>query len=324
LKLVTASSGTSYTDTTPNASLGAAAPGTNTATAAQVAVSGIAIGPTGTTGRNLYRTVVNGAQLKLHTTIANNTGTTIATDTTVDGSLGANAPTSDTSGLTQPTGQILAGSTTIPTAGAAPFSAGGGVVLIGSQVVRYTGVSGNTLTGIPASGTGALVNSVRYGEHVDVAPALTGVTGIDVAIPKGTLVNLWVQRDDLAAQATQAAIDAANGITPADGVYEHVLSDERRGEASMIALCDAELALYSRPIATVTYACRDPKTKSGKTVHIDVTTPPIGPYDLTIQDVTISEIDIAPGTAPRFTVTASSVRFTLEALLRQALAGAGA
>jgi hypothetical protein len=38
---------------------------------------------------------------------------------------------------------------------------------------------------------------------------------------------------------------------------------------------------------------------------------------LTIQDVLITEIDVAPGTAPRFTVTASSVRFSLEDLLRR-------
>ena len=38
---------------------------------------------------------------------------------------------------------------------------------------------------------------------------------------------------------------------------------------------------------------------------------------LTIQDVTITEIDIAPRLAPRFTVTASSMRFSVEDLLRR-------
>ena len=51
------------------------------------------LGPSPTTlKRRIYRTVVAGAQLKLLTTINDNTTTTFS-DTTVDGSLGANAPT---------------------------------------------------------------------------------------------------------------------------------------------------------------------------------------------------------------------------------------
>ena len=65
----------------------------------RVNASSIAVGPTGRTARKVHRTVVNGSQLKLLTTIANNTATTIATDTAADASLGANAPTADTSGL---------------------------------------------------------------------------------------------------------------------------------------------------------------------------------------------------------------------------------
>ena len=44
-----------------------------------------------TTKRNIYRTAVGGSQLKLLTTLNNNTATTYS-DTTADGSLGANAP----------------------------------------------------------------------------------------------------------------------------------------------------------------------------------------------------------------------------------------
>jgi hypothetical protein len=56
-----------------------------------VALSSLPLGPTGTTARRLYRTTVGGSQLKLLTTLANNTATTY-TDTASDGSLGANAP----------------------------------------------------------------------------------------------------------------------------------------------------------------------------------------------------------------------------------------
>jgi hypothetical protein len=42
---------------------------------------------------------------------------------------------------------------------------------------------------------------------------------------------------------------------------------------------------------------------------------------LIIQEVTITEIDLAKNLAPRFTVKASSIRFTLEDTLRQLIAG---
>jgi len=303
---------TSWIDTIPDASLGAAAPGSNTATANQVALSGIAIGASSVTARKVYRTAVNGAQLKLLTTLANNSTLTYL-DALGDGSLGANAPTGDTSLLTQPQGQVNAGSSTLPTASAGPFRPSGWVI-IGAQLVRYTGISGNTLTGIPPSGIGALITTVRYGDHVLAAPVLTGVTVAGgLTAPEGTTIYLWVQRDDVPAQTAMAARDGG------DGIYEYLVQDERRGEPSITALCDAHLIAYKDPIATVAYATRDLKTKSGKPIRVDLVSPPIR-GTLVIQDVTIDEIDIAPGLAPRFTVTASSVRLSLDDLLRQ-LAG---
>lgn len=56
-----------------------------------VALTLIPTGPSGTVKRNLYRTIVGGSQLKLVTSINDNT-TTSYTDSTADGSLGVNAP----------------------------------------------------------------------------------------------------------------------------------------------------------------------------------------------------------------------------------------
>jgi hypothetical protein len=280
----------------------------------QVNVSAIAIGPTGTTSRKVWRTAVDAAQLKLHTTIANNTATTIATDTLVDGSLGANAPTSDTSGLSSTDGQINPGSTSILTSGASPFSAAGGYVETSAgELVRYTGITGNTLTGVPASGAGAILTAIIYGSQILPVPALTGVTGVTKAMATGSRVHVWVQRDDVSAQADAVIRESTTGFT-SDGIHEHTLIDERRGETSLTALCDADLTLFSRPIVTVTYDTRDVKTKSGKPIVVNLASPLIA-ETLTIQDVTITEIDRAPGTAPRFTVIASSVRFSLEDIL---------
>jgi hypothetical protein len=483
-------------DTTANASLGAAAPSSNTALAAQIAVAGIATGPSGTIARKYYRTTVNGSQLKLQQTIADNTTTVGVVDATPDASLGANAPINNTSGLgsfggagldtgfytaapvtfaadgsasgatgstplftagsyvfvaadvgarlyiqsgtnwtpgfytiasvsaglarldracatvanptagrwgvdysTLPTPRVVfadlvidattttkftsaafpvgpnyignvvsisngvgfsdqfvavisvsgltatcdkvlgtagstggravlggaaavpfvyAGSSTLITGSTGPFRAGGGWVQIGQQLVRYTGTTGNTLTGIPPVGTpGALLDTVGYGEPVYVVPSLTGVTGLALPMLRGTPVHIWVQRDDLAAQAEQATIDAATGRVPADGIYEGpVIVDERRGEASLTAICDATLRLFSRPIVTVAYATRDVKTKSGKPITVDLASPPIH-ETLTIQDVTITEVDIAPGLAPKFTASATTWRASLEDLLRR-------
>ena len=130
---------------------------------------------------------------------------------------------------------------------------------------------------------------------------------------RGSAVHIWIERNDVAAQAEQAARDGG------DGVVEYLFTDTRRGEPSLIERCDAELALFSRPIVTVVYATRDVKTKSGKTVTIDLADPLID-ETLIIQDVTITEIDIALHLPPRFTVTASSVRFSLEDMLRRLVA----
>jgi len=308
---------TTYTDTAANASLGAVMPETNTATANQVQVT-VAIGGAAVIGRNIYRSRANLTALQLVRSIGNNTTTTV-TDNAADATLAGAPPASDTSGLVQPAGQVPAGATSIIVANTGAFAAGGGWAVIGNgdQVIRYTAKTDTALTGIPASGPGAIVASISYNSTITAAPALVGVTGILEAIIRNSPIHVWVQRDDLAAQAYMAALDGSG-----DGVYEHIWSDERRAETSLRQVCDAQLELYSRPIVTVVYASRDLKTKSGKTVAIAVTTPAIN-ESLTIQDVAISELGIK-GLKPKFTVTASNVRQSFEAVLQMLIRKADA
>ncbi len=61
----------------------------------QVALTNIATGGAAVTARKIYRTVAAGAVYKLLTTLANNTATTY-TDNVADASLGADAPTANT------------------------------------------------------------------------------------------------------------------------------------------------------------------------------------------------------------------------------------
>jgi hypothetical protein len=129
-----------------------------------------------------------------------------------------------------------------------------------------------------------------------------------------------VQRDDLAAQAEQAAIDLANGVDPPDGIIEGPpIVDERRSEASLTALLDVNLTMFARPIKTLTYATYDLKTKSGASIVVDRPGGLNITGTLTIQDVTISKIDPLARRPPLFTVSASTVRFSLDDLLRKLL-----
>jgi len=315
---------TFFSDTVANAALGAAAPSSNTAIARRVNVTGIAVGAASTTSRKLYRTAVNATQLQLLTTLADNTTTTFL-DTALDTALGANAPTADTSGLTFPPGQVLAGSTSLQTSSGGPFNAatGGWVTLSGQQTVRYTGVSGNTLTGIPASGPGAITTTVLYGSQVLPAAALTGVNslnGVAKAMQRGASVHIWVQRDDLVAQAALGQLELDDAGNPTDGIREYTITDERSTEARMIALCDADLRIFSRPIVTAVYYTRDTKSKPGRTVTITLTDG-VATW-AQAGDFTIQRVDLTfDGTRlnPLYAVTATSAAFTLADLLRKAV-----
>lgn len=335
-KLVTTipnNTATTYTDTTGNAGLGAAAPSSNTTTAQRVAVSGIGIGASPTTSRKVYRTAVGGSQLKLLTTIANNTATTFA-DSTADGSLGANAPTGDTSALTQQAGQILPGATSLLVAGAGAFSSSGGWAVIGNgqQTISYTGITGNTLTGIPATGIGAVTAPVTYGSTVTVAPCLVGIpsTGpgsLAYPIVAGDDVNLLVQEDDIGAQATLAALLSVS-LPGSTGVKSSYVKDGRISYTEARARAVARLAASRQVDTTVWYDCRDIDSQSGATISVNLLDAPGGPVvgDFTIQTVMISLFSATAGTVsplyPTYSVEASTRRFSLEDLLRRALAAA--
>jgi hypothetical protein len=310
---------TTIDDDQLQSSLGGAPPTSNTATAAQVQLTNVATGPSGTTARRIYRGPVNSSVLQLlptGSTFANNSTTGPYTDINADATLGAAVPTTDTSGLTQAGGQVNAGSTSLPTTGTGPFATGGGWAHTGQQVVRYTGISGVTLTGIPGTGPGAILTTILYGSQIVPVPALLGVTGLTAAVARGSSVHIWVQRDDVAAQQALGQLERDPTGTPTDGIREYQLSDERRVEPSLIEYCDTDLARFAHPVVSVTYATRDRKTRAGAIVHID-----LGwgyPGDYLIQDVTIT-IDPSPAVGPRYSVRASSAKFTFVDLLQRVL-----
>ena len=300
-----------YTDTTLDAALGVVAPSVNTTALNRVTLTNVPIGGAGVLTRGLYRTQANHAQLRYLATLGDNT-TTTTTDVASDATLGANIPTVDTSGLQQPQGQVPAGATTLPVSGTAAFSPAGGYAIVGNgeQVIRYTGVSPTALTGLPATGPGALTSTVAYNASVTVAPTLTGVTGITRGVIDGQEVHLLVVRDDPDAQASLAAIEGG------DGVIEHYLQDRRLSASSATTTADAELALFKQPEIRVHYTTRDPRTQTGKTIAIALPPPTSLSGEFLIQRVQLSRFDV-PGLPPLRTVEASSTRFSFEDVLRR-------
>jgi len=135
---------TTYTVTTPDSGLGAAPPTVSTALAGQVQLTGIPLGASAVTARKIYRTAANVAGLQLLVTIADNV-TMAHLDAAPDTALGAAPPTSDTSALQQPQGQVIAGSTSLPVASLGAFPPSGWAVIgNGTQVIKYAGVSRST------------------------------------------------------------------------------------------------------------------------------------------------------------------------------------
>ncbi|HYM22527.1 MAG TPA: hypothetical protein VEU08_04950, partial [Vicinamibacterales bacterium] len=310
------------------------APTSNTtATCNHVGLTSVSIGPVGVTSRKVYRTTAGGAQLKLVATIADNTTTTY-TDSTADSGLGANVPTSDTSGLTQGAGQVVAGSTTIPVASVTAFVAalsgqtsGWAVIGNGQQFIKFTGTSGNTLTGVPASGIGAITATISYNSAITAAAQLTGIptvgpTAISVTIPAGENARPCAQVDDVNAQATLA------GYGFGDGVVEDKIDDASlTSYAAMNAAGNAFLSLFKavdvqiNPFASVDY-----KLVPGATVPVSIGAPTNINISALIQTVTTTRLSM-PGTAdsngtipfvyPLKTAQAGTARLTLAELLAQ-------
>jgi hypothetical protein len=204
------------------------------------------------------------------------------------------------------------------------FDPTGGTALVGGSPITFTSVVGDELLGIPASGPGSIGCDVNVDDEVGPGsngngcePGGPGSTTLNVSpatthdVPKGTEINIWIQRDDLVSQAEF-------------GIRERLIEDTSLMSQTLAAeRGDAELDLFSQPIITVSYSTRNP-TKVGKLIDINLTNPPLV-GNFAVQDVTISQIDEKPNPtgiereqlAPLYQVRASSVKFTLDDLLRR-------
>ena len=275
----------------------------------QWSLGGIAPGPTGTTARKVYRTTAGGSALLLHTTINDNTTTTLGTDNKADGALGA-APSVPAT----PTQQVNAGDTVIPVSSVAPFGTSGWA-LCGSQVIRYTGASATALTGVPAAGDGSVLTTIPFDTPILVAPQLiqiptAGAGAIVYPILPGDTLNLLTITDDLAAQAALAAVLGGDGVVEEYQQDNRISADEARARAAAL------LELKGPILETYHYRSRDPRTKSGRTITVNLPAPTNVSGTFEIQDVTIGGF-LGTEEYPFYDAVASSRRFTFEDLLRR-------
>jgi hypothetical protein len=318
---------TAFTDTVNDASLGAAALTVGTAQAAQAQLTAIPLGAASVTSRVIYRTKAGQSQLQLVAELTNNVITQYL-DTKPDATLGANAPTSDLSGLQQPNGIVQIGSLTLPVASVGAFLPTGGWAIVGGLNLRYTGISGNALLGIPASGPGSISATITFNTTAVAAAMLTGIptTGLGViqyTVLKGDPVNVWVQVDNLAAQAAVRA-----QLPGSDGIIEDEIQDGRLSYTEGRARCQARLDLLSEldsdgnvGVLSVTYVCRDINALAGATATINLGPPINLRGDFLIQRVSVAQFNV-PHLNPTYTVEASSIRFSAEEMLRLLRQGA--
>lgn len=297
---------TTYTDNTADADLGEFIPLINTAGGNKISLTSIPTGGATVTQRHIYRTEAGGSDYKYVDTIDDNTTSTYI-DNIPDESLGRLALTVGTIGA-------VAGDTTLTLASVSGFPTTGWVQ-VDSQMVSYTGISGATLTGIPASGSGALLTGVRGGVAVVTMPFLSGCSGVLYAIDAGAAVRLYLVRNDSAAQTALAALEGG------DGIHEGTIDDPSIITISgLTTACDAELTGYKSKHRAVTFQSRDYKLRSGKTVTLSLSSPTSQSGSFLIQRVVSRDFDTIAGEYPLRDVSAEPIRLSFRDVLRRARA----
>lgn len=140
---------------------------------------------------------------------------------------------------------------------------------------------------------------------------LTGVSGITEPINAGDSISIFLQYDDAVVQAALALQEGG------DGIREDYLSDSSLPTyAAMTAVAKSRIQAFGYPIGTVTYSTLDFNSILDAITSVNLTHPPIV-ISARIQTVVIDQVRISPPRGPRYTVTASSMKFTLDDLLRK-------
>lgn len=208
--------------------------------------------------------------------------------------------------------------------------AGAGSVLMSDAAAGATVLSIADVTAFSINGGTVLINGkfkISYNTPQLLNANNNGTIQLNSALPEAVLngapvVNFY-QADNLESQRLLAKVEKDANGNPTNGVHAYPISDPSlKAFFQLYMRANAELELFSMPIETFKYATRDPLTRIGATVHVDLSYPPV--YgDFLIQEVDIDQIhDESDTLSPRYQVTATSVRYSLDDLLLALVNGA--
>lgn len=200
-------------------------------------------------------------------------------------------------GSSTTTATVAIGATSIPVDDTRLFASGGGTVLLGANKITYSAKSVATgagnLTGVPGSGAGS----------------------VTVAVAQGETVRVLRQAQDATAAAALATL-----LGTGDGYVEHLIEDGQAGDDAAGDRASGDLALYKNADAQIAYGTRDKFARSGKAVTVNLTNT-VNSRSVSgsflIQQVVISEIEVAMTKHPLREVQAGTNRRDLYDLLRK-------
>ncbi len=195
----------------------------------------------------------------------------------------------------------------------------GSLQLFPSDVTNFALGGGRLRIEDPANGHTEFANYSTLQQKSGI-PYIVLTTPLSYKYSLNSIVYNYYRADDIESQKYMAKLELDNFGNQTDGVHEYTITDSSLKTVWQLYMrAQAELELYAKPIVTIMYATRDPNTRIGRTVIVDLTFPPCKGSFL-IQQVTIDQIrDEGEQLAPRYTATASSIRYDLNDLLLKVL-----
>lgn len=178
------------------------------------------------------------------------------------------------------------------------FYVGGG----GSATANVT----YTATEIPVdecgwyTGTQAFANGDVFtyaGRTASSGPgSLTGVSGLAVDIPQGTVVSVLAQADDATAQTALATVLGGGRSGIAVGWF----ADGRLSQGEVNQRAAADVAAFKNAIPALSYTVAQRYHEPGKTVDVSTTDPVTIADTFRIQQVVMRPYGVVAGNTPRF------------------------
>jgi len=196
---------------------------------------------------------------------------------------------------------------------------------VGTTQIKISDVTAFSVNGgtVLADGRVSLDYSAPNNDSTeDDTGILLLTTPLTTALKNGVPIVNYYRADDVDSQIELAKVELDHNGAKTDGIHEYTIVDSSlKAFFQLYMRAHAELELFSKPIISVTYSTRDPNSRPGAIVSIDLSFPPVK-GDFLIQDVTIDQIhdEVDAALLPRYDVTATSVKFSLEDLLLSLLA----